>query len=61
MKEDLHLLSLVIQENPYVNGWGVVAQGMLDANIAASARACRERTALMLKHYKREDRENLKK
>ena len=59
-QDDIVLLKEVIAENPYGVGgrWQIVADHM---PFAVDARRCRERTALLLEYFKREDAASLKR
>ena len=59
---DVTLLTEVLSENPYLNGsWENVATAMQEAGIHVESRRCREHTELILGHFRKADRDNLRK
>ncbi len=59
---DIKLLNEVLNERPHGGGtWENVAAALQLLGINANARRCRERTATIIDHFRKEDRENLRK
>jgi hypothetical protein len=63
-KLDICLLEVVLSENPFELGlvaWDKVSQLLQECGLVATAMCCKERTLLLLKQFREDDTENLKK
>ena len=59
---DIRLLNCVLEERPFAGGsWEAVAANMQQSGVTCTSRRCRERTSTIVDHFRKDDRDNLRK